>query len=88
MILSRPVSRYDGGNQILRYVAVIRQQLFRILRQAIPAVPKRRVVVEIADTRVEAYAADNLLRMEAPHFGIRIKLVEVRYAQGQIRISK
>ena len=67
---------------------IVRQQLLRILRQAIAAIAKGWIVVEIPDTRIKADALDDIARVEPTNLRIRVKLIEVRYAQRQIRIRK
>ena len=67
---------------------VVRQQLLRILRQAIATIAKGRIVVEIADTRVKADTLDDVACIEPANLSIRVELIEVRHAQRQIRIRK
>ena len=59
-VLARRVRLDDGADQVLRDVAVVRLQLLGVLRQAVAAVPEARVVVVLADPRVEADALDDL----------------------------
>lgn len=58
-VLAGAVALHDGLNQVFRHVAVIRQQLFRVLGQTVTAVAERWVVVIVAHARVEAHALDD-----------------------------
>ena len=69
-------------------IPVIGEQLFCILGQAITAVPERRIVVPVADARVEANSVDDRLCIQTARFGIGVKLVEIGYAQREIGIGK
>ena len=88
MVLPRPVGSHNGRYEILRHILVIGQKLLRILGQAVSAVTKRRIVIKITNTGIEADAFDDFLRTQAAHFSIRIEFIEIGYAQSQICIGK
>ena len=41
-----------------------------------------------ADTRVKAYTVDDGLSVQALHFGIGVKFIEIRNTQGKIGVGK
>lgn len=88
VVFPRAVRRDDGGDEVLRHVAVVREELFRIFREAVAAVAERGIIVEIADARVEADPFDDLRRIQAAHFRIGIKLIEVGHAEREIGVRK
>ena len=87
-VLAGAVALDDGADEVLGDVLVVRQQLLRILREAVAAVAEGGVVVVGADARVQADAFDDRLRVEALHLGIGVQLVEVADAQGQIGVRE
>ena len=87
-ILARAVTFDNGFDQVLRYVLVVGQQLLCVLGQAVAAVAKTGVVVEIPDARVEADTSDDLPCVQALHLGVGIQLVKVGHAQGQVGIGE
>ena len=87
-VFARSVGVDDGTHEVLRHVLVVGQELLGVLRQAVAAVSERGVVVHVADAGVETHAVDDLLRVEAFHFGIGVELVEVADAQGEVGIGE
>ena len=60
-IFTSTVALHNSFNQILRYIGIICQQLFSVLREAIPAISKARIVVVTTNTRIKANTVNNLL---------------------------
>ena len=87
-VLARAVALHDGRHHVLRHVGIVGQQLLGVLRQTVAAVAEARVVVVRADTRVEADAVDDTLRVQAFHLGVGIQLVEVADAQREVGVGK
>ena len=87
-ILARAVAFYDGLNKVLRHIRIICKELFGVLWQAIATIPERGVVIMCTYARVKTYAVDYGLRVKSFHFSVCIKLIEIRYAQGKIRVGK
>ena len=87
-VLTRPVALHYRGHHVLGYVLVVRKELLRVLREAVPAVAEGRVVVMCADPRVQADALDDGGRVQALHLGIGVQLVEVAHAEGQVRVRE
>ena len=75
-------------DKVLRHIGIIGQKLLRILRQTITAVAEALVIVVAADTRIQADAVDDLLRVQSLHFRIGIQFVKIRHTQGQVCIGK
>ena len=88
VVFPRAVRRDDGGDKVLRHVAVVREKLLRILREAVAAVAEGGVIVEIADARIEADTFDDLRRIQAAHFRIGVELIEVGHTESEIGIRK
>ena len=76
-ILARAVALDDRLDKVFGHVPVIREQLLRILRQAVPAVAERRIVVIIAHARIEANALDYRGGVEALDLRKGVELVEI-----------
>ena len=87
-ILAGAVALHDGLNQILRHVAVVGQELLRVLRQAIAAIAERGIVVERADAGIETDALDDVGRAQALHLGIGVQLIEIAHAEGQVGVGE
>ena len=87
-IFSCPVAFHDGAHHILRHVFVVGEQLFGIFRKAVSAIAEARVVVMVADARVEAYAFYDLLCVESFEFGISVEFVEVTHAERKVSVSE
>ncbi len=87
-ILARPIGLHDGLDQLLRDVLVVGQKLLGVLGQAVAAVAKGGVVVVVADTGVQAHGADDALSVDVARLGVGVELVEVRHAQGKVRIGE
>ena len=87
-VLPRAVALHYRGHHVLGHVLVVRKKLLRVLREAVAAVAERRVVVVRADPRVKADALDDGGRVQALHLGVRVKLVEVAHAEGQVRVGE
>lgn len=87
-VLARAVGLNDGRHHILRHILIVGQQLLRVLGEAIAAVAEGGIVIMCADTRIEANALNDGLRIEPLNFGVRVKFVEIAYAEGEVGISK
>ena len=87
-VFARGVGVDDGAHEVLRHVLVVGQELLGVLRQAVAAVAERGIVIHVADAGVETHAVDDLLRVEAFHFGIGVELVEVADAQGKVGVGE
>ena len=88
VILAGAVALHDSLDEILRHVGVVCQKLLRVLWQAVAAVAEGRVVVVGADAWVETYAVDDGARVKTFHLGVRVKLVEIAYTQGEIGVGE
>ena len=88
VVLARAVALDDGGHHVLRHVGVVGQELLGVLGQAVAAVAEGGVVVVRADARVEADALDDGAAVEALDFGVRVELVEVAHAQGEVGVGE
>ena len=88
VVLAGPVALDDGLDQVLGDVVEVREELLRVLGEAITAVAEAGVVVVGADARVEADAFDDGLRVEALHLGVGVELVEIADAQGQVGVGE
>ena len=88
VVLAGPVAVHDGLDEVLRDVVEVRQELLRVLREAIAAVPEARVVVVAANAGIQAHSLDNRLGVKALHLRIGVQFVEVRHPQRQIRVRK
>ena len=87
-ILARAVAVHDGLDQVFGHVFIIGEKLFGILGQAVAAVAERGVVIVRADTRIQANAVDDILRIEPLDLRVSIKLIEIRNAQRQIGVGE
>ena len=87
-VLACAVALHDGLYEVLWHVGIVGQQLLGVLGQAVAAVAERGVVVVRAYARVETYAADDGLRVEALHFSVGVKFVEVAHAQGEVGVGE
>ena len=87
-ILPRPVRLHNRLDQILRNVLIVRQQLLRILRQAVSAVTERRIVVVRPDAGIQTDAVNDLPRVQALGLRIGVQLVKIRNPQCQIGVGE
>ena len=87
-VLPRAVAVHYRLDQVLRDVRVVRQELLRVLRQAVPAVAEGWVVVEVPDAGVEAHALDYRVGVQALHLRVGVELVEVAHTQGEVRVGE
>ena len=88
VVLARPVRIHTRLDQILGHIIEIRQQLLGILRQAVPAITKTRIVVVRADAGIQTYAIDDVARVQALELGVGIQFVEVADAQGEVGVGE
>ena len=88
VVLARAVALDDGGHHVLGHVGVVGQELLGVLGQAVAAVAEGGVVVVRADARVETDALDDGAAVEALDFGVRVELVEVAHAQGEVGVGE
>ena len=75
-------------NQVLRHICVVCQQLLGILRQAVSAVAKTRIIVVATDTRIEADSINDLLGVQALAFCIGVQFVKISNTKSQICIGE
>ena len=87
-ILACTIALHNSLNQILGHVLIVGKELLRVLRQTISAISERRIVILVADTRVEAYALDDGLCVEPLHLSVSIKLIEVAHTQCEVSIGE
>ena len=87
-LLTSAVRLHDRLDQVLRHILIVREQLLRVLRQAIAAVPEARVVVVRADARIQTHAVDDLPGVQPLRLRVRVQLVEIAHAQRQIRVRE
>ena len=59
-VLSGAVGLHDGFDQVLRHILVVGKQLLGVFGQAVSAVAKRRIVIIVTDSGIEADALDDL----------------------------
>ena len=64
-VLARAIALHDGLDEVLGDVGVIREELLGVLREAVAAISKTRVIVVRADARVQANAVDDVARVQA-----------------------
>ena len=88
VVLSRAVGVDDGLDEVLRHVAVVRQLLLGVLRQAVAAVAEAGVVAVAADARLQAHALDDLRGIQPARTSIGVKLIEASHAQRQICVTE
>ena len=72
----------------MRDLGKIGEQLLAILRQAIPAIAKRRVVIMAPNARIEADAVNDLACLQIARHGIAVQLIKKTNPHGQIAIGK
>ena len=87
-VLPGAVCLYDCGNKVLGNILVVRQKLFGVFGQTIPAVAKARIVVMVANARIQAHSLDYLSRIKFAHLRIRVQLIEICNAKGQISVGE
>src|SRR5690606_5094000 len=88
VVLSRAIGVHDRADKVLGYEAVVGQQLFGVLGQAVATVAEARIVVVPAAARIEAYALGDLARVQTVGAGVGVQLVEVGNPHGQVGIGK
>ena len=87
-VLSGAICLNDRFDKVFRHVLVVGEQLLGIFWQTVAAVAEGRIVVVIADARIEADAFDDLGGVEALDLGIGVQLVEVADAERQICVDE
>ncbi len=87
-VLTGAVALDNGGHHGLRYIGIVGQKLFGVLREAVAAIAKARVVIVSTNAGVEANTRDNSLGIEALDLGIGIEFVEVADAKGKVGIGE
>ena len=87
-VLTGAVTLDDRLDQVLRDILVVREELLRVLREAVAAVAEGWVVIEVADARVEADAVDDLPGVEALRLGVGVELVEVGHAEREVGVRE
>ena len=76
-VLADAVGLHDGLDEVLRYVAVVGQQLLGVLGQAVAAVSEGGVVVVEPDARLQAHALDDVGGREPSRLAVGVQLIEV-----------
>ena len=87
-VLTGTIALDNGGHHVLGHVGIVGQELLGVLRQAVAAIAKRRVVIVGADTGVETDARDDCLGVEALDLGIGVELVEVADAKSEVGVGE
>ena len=87
-VLASAVAVYYRLDKVLRNVRIVRKELLRVLREAVPAVAEGWVVVEVPDAGVEAHALDYRVGVQALHLRIGVELVEVAHPQSEVRVGE
>ena len=87
-VLARAVRVDYRLDEVLWNVAVVRKELLRVLREAVPPVAERRVVVVAPDARVQAHPVDDRPGVEPLQLCVRVELVEVAYPQREVRVRE
>ena len=75
-------------DEVLRDLAVIGEELFGVFGQAVAAVAEGRVVVVVADARVEANAVDDLPGIQAMNGRVGVEFVEEGDAHGEVGVGE
>ena len=68
--------------------AVIGQQLFGILWQAVTTLAKGWVVVVTANARIESDTLDDLACVQAVSGGVGVQLIEVGHSHGKVGVGE
>ena len=76
-VLSCSVGLNDCLDEVLRNIFIVSTELFGILRQALSAITKGRIVVEITNSGIKTYTLDDTVSVKVLHLSIGIKLVEI-----------
>lgn len=87
-ILARGVRIDNRAHQALRHIRVVGQQLLGVFRQAVAAIAEGRIVVMIANARVEADALDDLPGIQSMRGGVGVEFVEVSDTHRQVGIGE
>lgn len=87
-VLPGAVALDDGGHHLLRHIGIVGEKLLGVLGKTVASVAEGGVIVVGTDARVEAYAVDNGLRVEALDLGVGVKFVEVADAEGEVGVGK
>ena len=77
MLFSDVVSIDNGGNHGFRDALVVGAELLGVFREAVAAVAKGRVIIMVADARVETNAIDNVFSVEFLRHGVGVEFIEV-----------
>ncbi len=88
VVLAGAVAVDDSLDEVLRDVVEVREELLRVLREAVAAIAETRVVVVRADTRIQANAVDNRLCVKSLHLRVGIQFVEITHAERKIRVRE
>ena len=81
--------RVDHGLDYVAWRALeVGHELLGVLGQAVAAVPEGRVVVPVADPRVQGHAAYDLRGVQPVQLREGVQLVEVRHAHGQVGVRE
>ena len=67
---------------------IVSQQLLGVFRQAIAAITEGRIVIMVADTRVEADAFNDLTGIQPKALCVAVQLVKIGNTHRQIGVSK
>ena len=87
-ILSGTVAFHDCGHHILRNVVVIGKKLFGVLRQAVAAVAKGRIIVMSSDPGIQADSIDNIAGIQPLHFRVSVQFIKIGNTKCQIGVGK
>ena len=87
-IFAGTVGFYNRFNEIFRNICVVSQKLLCVLGQAVTTIAERRIIVLVTNSRIKAYTLNDLLSVQALHFGVGIQLIEIADAQSQIGIGE
>ena len=82
------VGLHDGFDEVLRHILIVCQELLRILWEAVATVAEGGVIVEFPDPGVQAHAVNDFPGVEALHFRIGIKFIEVGHPHGEVSIGE
>ena len=59
-VLPGPVGLHNCTHDVVGHVLVVGKELFRIFWEAVTAVAERRIIIKIADSRIQAHTFDDL----------------------------
>ncbi len=78
----------NGADQVLWHLRVVRQKLFGVFGQAVPAVPEAGVVVVRTYAWIEADTFDDLFGVDVVGQGVAVEFIEISNAHGKVGVGE